>query len=143
MLVDTFLESQKDYYDIFFIQEPLWDFIYYALSTTLLEGNKVVSIPIYLDWIQVVQPPKDSEDVPWIMTFIYSCLSRLRFSLRRDVIDYCDILLLSFFNRGKCYFFINIYLDDYQSAIKFMLDQVIDISNLLYINGDFNIRDAE
>ena len=69
MLVDTFLESQKDYYDIFFIQEPLWDFIYYALSTTLLEGNKVVSIPIYLDWTQVVQPSKDSKDVLWIIIF--------------------------------------------------------------------------
>ena len=37
----------------------------------------------------------------------------------------------------------NVYLDDWQSAVKFMLDQVINISNLLYMGGDFNIRDAE
>jgi len=37
----------------------------------------------------------------------------------------------------------NVYLDDWQSAVKFMLDQVINIPNLLYMGGDFNIRDAE
>jgi len=46
--VDTFLESQKDYYDIFFIQEPLWNFICYALSISLLEGD-IVSAPIHSD----------------------------------------------------------------------------------------------
>jgi len=37
----------------------------------------------------------------------------------------------------------NVYSDDRHSAVKFMLDQIIDIPNLLYIDGDFNIRDAE
>jgi len=37
----------------------------------------------------------------------------------------------------------NVYSDDYHSAVKFMLDQIIDIPNLLYMGGDFNIRDAE
>jgi len=37
----------------------------------------------------------------------------------------------------------NVYLDDCQSAVKFMLNQVIDISNLLYMGKDFNVRDAE
>jgi len=37
----------------------------------------------------------------------------------------------------------NIYLDDCQSAVKFMLGQVIDIPNLLYMGGNFNIRDTE
>ena len=59
------------------------------------------------------------------------------------MIDYCDILLLSFFNGGECHFLMNIYLDDCQSAVKFMLGQVIDIPNLLYMGGNFNIRDTE
>ena len=59
------------------------------------------------------------------------------------MIDHCDILLLSFFNRGECYFLMNVYSDDCQLAVKFMLDQVINISNLLYMGGDFNIRDVE
>jgi len=37
----------------------------------------------------------------------------------------------------------NVYSDDCHSAVKFMLDQFIDIPNLLYMGGDFNIRDAE
>ena len=37
----------------------------------------------------------------------------------------------------------NVYSDDRHSAVKFMLDQIIDIPNLLYMGGDFNIRDVE
>jgi len=37
----------------------------------------------------------------------------------------------------------NVYSDDCYSAVKFMLDQIIDIPNLLYMGGDFNIRDTE
>jgi len=37
----------------------------------------------------------------------------------------------------------NVYSDDCHSAVKFMLDQITDIPNLLYIGEDFNIRDAE
>jgi len=37
----------------------------------------------------------------------------------------------------------NVYSDDCHSAVKFMLDQIIDIPNLLYMGGDFNIRDIE
>jgi len=46
VLVDTFLESQKDHYDIFFVQEPLWNLIRYAPSTVSLEGDKVVGASI-------------------------------------------------------------------------------------------------
>ena len=77
------------------------------------------------------------------MAFIHSRFSRLRFSLRKDVVDHRDILLLSFFNRGECHFLMNVYSDDRHSAVKFVLDQIIDIPNLLYMGGDFNIRDAE
>jgi len=37
----------------------------------------------------------------------------------------------------------NVYSDNHHSVVKFMLDQIIDIPNLLYMGGDFNIRDAE
>jgi len=46
-LVDTFLKFQKDHYDIFFVQEPPWNFIHYAPSTVSLERDKVVGAPIY------------------------------------------------------------------------------------------------
>ena len=53
-LVDSLLEIQKDLYDILFIQEPLWNFIYFALSTTTSRGNKVVGAPVHPDWTQIV-----------------------------------------------------------------------------------------
>ena len=51
MLVDSILESQKDLYDILFIQKSLWNFICFALSTITSGGNEVVSTPIHPDWI--------------------------------------------------------------------------------------------
>jgi len=47
MLVDSFLESQKDLYDILFIQEPPWNFIQLAPSTSSLSGQEIVGAPIH------------------------------------------------------------------------------------------------
>ena len=55
-LVDTFLESQKDHYDIFFVQEPPWNFIRYAPSTVSLERDmvrKVVQQPAFWTYLRV------------------------------------------------------------------------------------------
>jgi len=51
VLVDSLLESQKDLYDILFIQEPLWNFIHFAPSTTASGGNEVMDVPIHPEWI--------------------------------------------------------------------------------------------
>ena len=37
---------------------------------------------------------------------------------------------------------INIYLDSFQSALKYLKDTEVDIYNVLIIIGDFNIRDS-
>ena len=54
VLLDSLLESQKDLYDILFIQEPPWNFIHVAPSTTASGGDEVVGAPIHPDWTQVV-----------------------------------------------------------------------------------------
>jgi len=77
------------------------------------------------------------------MCFIHSRLSRLRFVLRRDIVDHRDIQLLFFFNRGRCQFLMNVYSDDLHTAVDFLSREALNIPNLLYIGGDFNIRDAE
>ena len=102
VLVDSLLESQKDLYDILFIQEPPWNFIRFAPFTSSSGGQEIVGAPIHPEWTQVVQFPQDSEQMPRVMCFIHSRLSRLRFALRRDIVDHRDIQLLSFFNRGRC-----------------------------------------
>ena len=91
----------------------------------------------------MVQFPQDSEQTPRVMCFIHSRLSRLRFALRRDIVDHRDIQLLSFFNRGRCQFLMNIYSDDLHTAVDFLSREALNIPNLLYMDGDFNIRDAE
>ena len=77
------------------------------------------------------------------MCFIHSRLSRLCFALRRDIVDHRDIQLLSFFNRGRRQFLMNVYSDDLHTAVDFLSREALNIPNLLYMGGDFNIRDAE
>jgi len=77
------------------------------------------------------------------MCFIHSRLFRLHFALRRDIVDYKDIQLLSFFNRGQCQFIMNVYSDDLYTAVDFLSRKALNIPNLLYMGGDFNIRDTE
>ena len=143
VLVDSLLEFQKDLYNILFIQEPPWNFIQFAPSTSSPGGQEVVGAPIHPEWTQVVRFPQDSEQMPRVMCFIHSRLSRLRFALRRDIVDHRDIQLLSFFNRGRCQFLMNVYSDDLHTAVDFLSREALNIPNLLYIGGDFNIRDAE
>ena len=143
MLVDSLLEFQKDLYDILFIQEPLWNFIRFAPSTTTSGGDEVVGAPIHPDWTQVVQFPQSSEQIPRVMCFIHSRLSRLCFALRRDIVDHRNIQLLSFFNRGQCQFLMNVYSDDLHTAVDFLSNAAPNIPHLLYMGGDFNVRNAE
>ena len=143
MLVNSLLESQKDLHDILFIQEPSWNFIQFAPSTSYPNGQKVVGALIHPKQTQVVQFPQDSEQMYRVMCFIHSRLSRLCFALRRDIVDHRDIQLLFFFNRGRCQFLMNVYLDDFYIAVGFLSREALNISNLVYISGDFNIRNAE
>ena len=101
VLVDSLLKSQKDLYDILFIQKPLWNFIQFTPFTSSLNGQEVIGASIYLEWTQVVRFPQESEQTPRVIYFIHSKLSRLYFALRRDIVDHKDIQLLFFFNKGK------------------------------------------
>ena len=91
----------------------------------------------------MVQFPQDSEQTPRVMCFMHSRLSRLRFALRRDIVDHRDIQLLSFFNRGRCQFLMNVYSDNLHIAVNFLSREALNISNLLYMSGNFNMRDTE
>ena len=77
------------------------------------------------------------------MCFIHSRLSRLRFALRRDIVDHRNIQLLSFFNRGQCQFLINVYSDDLHTMVDFLSNEALNIPHLLYMEEDFNVRDAK
>ena len=75
-----------------------------------------------------------------VYIYINIRLTRLHFSLRKDIFNYKNINLVSFFNNRSIYFLINIYSDNYQSALKYLKDTKINLNNVLIIIGDFNIR---
>ena len=77
------------------------------------------------------------------MCFIYSRLSRLQFALRRNIVDHRDIQLLFFFNRSQCQFLMNVYSDNLHTAVDFLSNEAPNIPHLLYIEGNFNVRDTE
>ena len=66
----------------------------------------------------------------------------LCFSLRKDIYNYRDINLISFVNSNLVFYLLNIYSDDYQSALKYLKDIKANLSNVIIITGDFNIRDS-
>ena len=143
VLVDSLLESQKDLYNILFVQKSLWNFILFAPFTTSFSSQEVIGTPIHPEWTQMVQFPQDSEQTPRVMCFIHSRLFKLCFALRRDIVDHRDIWLLSFFNKSRCQILINVYSDDLHTVVNILIREALNISNLLYIGGDFNIKDTE
>ena len=64
------------------------------------------------------------------------------FSFRKDIINYRDINLISFFNCEYTYFVLNIYSDDQQLALTYLKDMEVNLNNVLIMTGDFDIRDS-
>ena len=69
-------------------------------------------------------------------------LSPFCFSLWKDVIDYRDILLVSFFNNNNIFWIMNVYSNSSHSALKYLKDTEANVCNLLIMTGDFNIQDS-
>ena len=77
------------------------------------------------------------------MCFIHSRLSRLHFALKRNTVNHRDIQLLFFFNKNRCQFLMNVYSNSLHTTMDFLSNKALNIPNLLYIGGNFNIRDTE
>jgi len=52
-----------------------------------------------------------ASDSPRVVTYVNIKLSFFHFSLRKDIYNYRDISLISFFNNNDIFFLINIYSD--------------------------------
>jgi len=71
-----------------------------------------------------------------VLTYINIKLTKLYFSLRKNIFNYKDINLISFFNCSIMYFIINVYSDNQQSILKYLKDTEINLNNILIITGD-------
>ena len=92
-------------------------------------------------WILFARNSNNENKHPKVLTYINIKHTRLCFSLRKDIINYKNINLVSFFNNSFMYFLINIYSDNHQSALKCLKDTKVNLNNILIMMGDFNIRD--
>ena len=141
LIVNTILETQTDF-DIIFIQEPPWSTICTISSASNQEGKILVGTTHYPNWLLFARTPLSQSDALRVLVYINIRLSSLRFSLWNDIIHYKDILLIFFINNHICSFIMNVYSDSFHSALKYLKDTEVNISNMLIMTGDFNIRDS-
>ena len=141
LIINTILKTQSQF-DIIFIQEPPWSTICTIPSASNCEGEILVRITYHLDWLFFARTSSNQSDTPRVLVYINICLSSLRFSLQNDIINYKDILLISFINNHVCSFIMNVYSDFSHSVLKYLKDTEVNINNLLIITGNFNIRNS-
>ena len=105
------------------------------------EGVPLVGIPNHPNWLTFARELCSTINSPRVIIYINVRLSSFWFSLHKDIINHRDILLASFFNNNNIFWIINIYSDSSHSALKYLMDTEMNISNLLVMTSDFNIRD--
>jgi len=116
-LTDTILETQKNVSDIILIQEPPRSLLRQISSHTNLEGDPYYGTPNHPDWTLFIQNDGGIENYPRVATYINKQLLRMRFSLRKDLINHCDINVIDFHNGQDINFIINVHSDSYQTAL--------------------------
>ena len=141
LIVNTLLETLV-YFDIILIQKPPWSEIRKIPSISCCEGEPLMGASHHPNWISFARIPLDDKDFPRVIAYINICLSSLRFLLRKDIINYRDISLISFFNNNVCYYILNVYSDSSHTALKYLKDTEVNIDNVVLMTGNFNIRDS-
>ena len=140
LIVHSLLETQNQY-NIILIQEPLWSEIRKVPSSYNSEEDPLIGTIHHPNWIMFGRAPQDSNDSPRVISYVTICLLPLCFLLHKDVINYKDINLISFFNDNMCFFILNVYSDSSHTALKYLKNTEINTGNILIMTGDFNIRD--
>ena len=141
LIINTILEANTNF-NIIFIQEPSCTTIRSIPSSKNSKGIPLVGIPNHSNWLTFARDSNLMNNSSRVITYININLSSLCFSLRKDLINHKDILLISFFNNNICFYIINVYSDSSYSALKYLKDTKVNIQNLLIMTGDFNIRDS-
>ena len=141
LIINTLLEIQNQF-DIIFIQEPPWSKIHKIPSSSSCNGEPLMRTNYHPNWISFARFPLERSDSPRVIVYINIHLSSLHFLLYKDIINYRDIILISFFNNNICYYIINVYSDSSHSTLKYLKDTEVNINNVLIMTGDFNIRDV-
>ena len=141
LIVNTILETQT-HFDIILIQEPPWSIIHKVLSTLNSEGEDFVETVHHPNWTLFAINPSNKASSLRVTAYINNHLTFLCFSLRTNITNHTDVLLLSFTSNHFQYFILNIYSDSAHMALKYLKDIEVNIDNILVMTGDFNIRNS-
>ena len=139
--VDILLECNKDMFDIVFLQEPPWKRLCAAPSTRSREGEDVVGAPNHPEWLVIVWP-LEADDLPCVMAYMSKCLASYQPALRHDIVDHCDILLLSLFTGHEPMHLLNVYSDAQHTTITWLSRNVARLLAVAYMAGNFNSHSA-
>ena len=143
LLTNILLENQKDF-DILFIQELLQLVIRMIPSAIFAKEEEIVSTPNHLSQnIFVRQSNNNNDKYPRVIIYISLKLNLLQFLLRKNIYNHRNINLIYFINQDSIYFILNVYSDNYYSALKYLKDIEVFLNDILIMIGDFNIRDSD
>ena len=141
LVTNTILKTHS-HFDIILIQEPSWSEIRKIPSSSNCNGEPLMDICHHPNWIAFVRYPSNNNDFPRVISYVNICLNSLCFLLCKDIFDHHDISIISFTNNDTCHYILNIYSDSSHSALKYLKDTEVNISHVLLMMGDFNIRDS-
>ncbi|KXN86539.1 hypothetical protein AN958_09949 [Leucoagaricus sp. SymC.cos] len=135
--VDYVLEALKDNFDILFFQELPWRTIRQTVSMTSKEGDDIMGVPKHPDWLYMVRPPTNGQN-PHVMAYVHRCLTVLCPSMQRDILNHCNLFVLSLFMLCGMVNLLNIYSNDAHTAINLLAWEVNQLPAFIYMGGDFN-----
>ena len=140
-LMNVILENNKNTMDVILVQEPSKSLICRVPSHTNSLGEPIYGTPNYPDWTLFIRQDPIQENYARVATYVNKKLQKMRFTLRPDIIDHCNINILAFHSGQHINFVINVYSDNNQNALQFLNWNIIDLNNTVVMLGDFNIRD--
>jgi Endonuclease-reverse transcriptase len=136
---DSLLSDLYENYDLLFLQEPPWQYIRAAPSSSSRDGTDVICGPLNPIWGCLVRP-SSLDSPPHIMVYFSDHIANLRLGLRRDLVDHRDILLFSLGLGGDTLFYANVYSDSQHTAISWLFDHVLELPGLQLMCRDFNVQ---
>jgi hypothetical protein len=74
------LQTLGDEYDVLFLQEPPRVIVRQTMSSSSMEGDDVIGLPIHPDWV-CMENPVIGDLVPHVLTYVHKRLSKFRPSL--------------------------------------------------------------
>ncbi|KDR65440.1 hypothetical protein GALMADRAFT_17171, partial [Galerina marginata CBS 339.88] len=142
LALDVCLTTLVEIYDVIFVQEPPWRVVRQAPSPTSRKGEDVIGTSNHPAWI-LMFCPQPVGVAPRCIAFVSKGLVLLRPSLRRDLIDSRDIVLISLYSGRDIFNIMGVYSDADHTAIKLLAGKAYSLPPLMYMGGDFNCHSSE